>query len=150
MRRAHIVLLCEDKQQDVLVRRVIKKLRPKDHVRTVPMPCGRGSGEQFVRNQFPRELKAQRTKAVASVLVVVVDGDAVGIEGRHQQLNEACKAADVATRTDGDRVAIAVPARNIETWLCYLGGQDVTETEVYPPRSLETACADYRDAFRAG
>ncbi len=177
MRRAQVILLCEDKQQEVLIRRVLSKLRGKDLFRTVPMPCGRGSGEQFVRDNFPGELKAQRTKAVTSVLVVVIDGDNIGIEGRRRQLHESCAAADVDPPKRGDRVLIAIPTRNIETWLSYLGGEDVTETDIYQrlrrpgdcrphvdalvemcrtnqlrppaPSSLEAACIDYRNAFQA-
>ena len=177
MRRAQVILLCEDKQQQVLVRRLLGKLRDKDLVRTVPMQPGQGSGEQFVRDNFPGELKAQRTNAVTSVLVVVIDGDNIGIERRRRQLHESCTAADVEPPKPDDRVLIAVPTRNIETWLSYLGGEDVTETDVYPrlrrsgdcqphvnalaqmcrtnrlrtpaPSSLEAACTDYRTVFRA-
>lgn len=177
MRPAQVILLCEDKQQQVLIGRVLGKLRDKDFVRRLPMPCGQGSGEQFVRERFPIELKAQRTKAVTSVLVAVVDGDTIGIDERRRQLYEACTDADVDPPRPGDRVLIAIPTRNIETWLSYLGGEGVTETKLYPklrkpgdcrthvdalvemcrtnrlrpmaPSSLEAACTDYRNIFRA-
>ncbi len=149
MRRAQVILLCEDKQQEVFVRRVIRKLRGKDVVRTVPMPCGRGSGEPFVRDHFPSELRAQRMKAVTSVLVVVIDGDKIGIDGRRRQLDEACTAADVNPRRDGDRVLIAIPTRNIETWLSYLAGEDTTETDTYRRLPRPGDCRPHIDALGA-
>ncbi len=177
MRRAQVVLLCEDKQQEILIRRVIHKLRPDDVIRTVPMPCGRGSGEQFVRERFPAELRAQRMRAASSILVVVTDSDRVGINQRRRQFDEACQSVEVPTRGTADRVVVAIPARNIETWLSYLAGDEVNETDTYPrlprpgdcwqqvhaleqmcrrsvlrepaPQALEEACTEYQSAFQA-
>lgn len=37
-------------------------------------------------------------------------------------------------RRDGERIAVLVPTWNIETWLVWLGGSDVDESEKDPPK----------------
>lgn len=78
-------------------------------------------------------------------------------------------------RNSNDKVAVFVPMRNVETWLAYLNGDPVNETDSYPrlererdcrkqadalvqmcdkgklnspaPTSLEAACREYRNVF---
>ena len=53
-----ITLLCEDLQTDVFVRRFLKhrNFRGRD-IRTLPLPGGRQSGEQWVRERYPTALQ---------------------------------------------------------------------------------------------
>jgi len=70
-----IVLLCEDKQTDSFVRRFLKHRNFKYRdIRTVSLSAGSGSGEQRVREQYPRQLKAIRQRKQA-YLIVVIDAD---------------------------------------------------------------------------
>ena len=131
VRRAQIVLLCEDKQQEVFVRRFLKP-RTNHPIRAVSAPRGEGSGEQFVREQYPTELRALRAATVNAVLVVMIDGDAAGLAGRTGQLRESCVQFGIPPQRDGDRVVVLIPQRNIETWLAYLDGTTVDETTRYP------------------
>lgn len=175
VRRARIVLLCEDKQQEVFVRRFLKP-RTNHPIRVVSAPPGEGSGEQFVREQYPRELRALRAATVNAVLVVMIDGDATGLTGRKRQLRESCAQFGIPPRRDGDRVVVLIPQRSIETWLAYLDGTTVDETTGYrrlerprdckrhvlalsemcrhgelrapAPPTLTAACEAYRDVFR--
>jgi hypothetical protein len=109
--------------------------------------------------------------------VVVVDGDDKGVERRLNELAGACQTENIAPRQNDDRVVIAVPTWNIETWLAYLSGSDVDESRPdYPrlgrqrdcqphvdrltemcrqgalrppaPLSLEAACAEYRSRLQ--
>ena len=52
----NITLLCEDLQTEVFVRRFLKhrNFRSRD-IRTLPLPGGRQSGEQWVRERYPTE-----------------------------------------------------------------------------------------------
>ncbi len=70
-----IVLLCEDSQTNSFVRRFLRR-RGFDHrdITTLPLPGGSGSGEQWVRERYPDQLRAIRGKQ-AAYLIVVTDAD---------------------------------------------------------------------------
>jgi len=127
-----IVILCEDDQQENLARAYLKS-RGRRPFRVVKSPDGSGSAEQFVIQRFPGELEARRRDTVNRSLAVFLDADSAGVARRHSQLDQACDAQNVDRRTPDDRVGVFVPARNIETWLRYLEGQQVTEQRDYSP-----------------
>ena len=138
-----ITLLCEDSQTDAFVRRFLKhrNFRGRD-IHTVSLPSGRQSGEQWVREQYPKELGAIRGRQGA-YLVVVTDADAYSTEARRTQLDAACDMEQVPRREDGDPVLMIVPRRNIETWLAYLGGTAVDEFKRYPRLRREGDCVTH-------
>lgn len=136
-RNVQLVLLCEDRQHEAFARRFLDKAGwPTRRLRVEIAPPGRGSAEQFVREQFPKELSAYRGNRhrVAQGLVVVMDGDDRGPQARLTELFRACEAASVEPRQNDDRVAIVVPTWNIETWLAYLTGETVDEGKKDYPR----------------
>ena len=175
MKPAQVIVLCEDKQQQVFVRRFVKS-KTNHPIRVISPPPGGGSGEQFVREQDHRQLRALRAATVSAILIVMIDGDAAGMVGRLRRLDESCRLSRITPRTDADRVVLLVPERNIETWLAYLSGTTVEEAANYPklekpshwrehiraladmcdgrqlrqsaPRSLVTACDEYRSVYR--
>ena len=136
-----IVLLCEDSQTDSFVRRFLKRRNfgARD-IRTLVLPAGSGSGEQWVRERYPSELRAIRGKKGA-YLIVVTDADVDTTATRRTRLDEECVQRNVPVRTDDDPVIVAVPRRNIETWLAYLDGNEVDETVTYPRLKRERECA---------
>lgn len=140
-RQVHVVVLCEGLQDATFAFRLLKRLGwNARQLRIKQAPAGAGSGEQYVRDRFPHELEMIRRDSVRRALIVVVDGDAGGPDGRLRQLNGACEAAGVATRRAHDRVAVLVPTRNIETWFHYLDGNDVDETVEYPRLPRQRDC----------
>lgn len=173
-RRVQLVLICEDSQHEAFVRRFLGDMGwDKRGMRVMKAPGGRGAGEQFVREQFPVELNVQRSRPVNQAVVVMIDGDKQGVVARLSQLDQACADSGISKRTSQERVAVFIPTWNIETWLAYLDGSQVTEGRSnYPrlerprdcqrhvdelvrmckarklrepaPPSLETACAEYR------
>ena len=66
MKPAQLIVLCEDEQQGVFVRRFLKP-RTNHPIRTMWQPAGEGSGEQFVREEYPRQLRALRASTVNAV-----------------------------------------------------------------------------------
>jgi hypothetical protein len=60
-----------------------------------------------------------------------------------RQIEDAAVQCGQDRRRPGERVAIFVPARNIETWLAYLGGQTVNENDTYPRLERERDCQRY-------
>ena len=147
MRRVGIVLLCEDLQHEVFIRRFLKKRRlVVDRV----AKCPGGSAEQFVRERCPLELQALRQRHASTVLIVVIDGDSEGVQRRRDSLAAACRAANVEDRTAADPVVIIVPTWNIETWLACLAGDSVDETKGdYPRLSRESDCQLQVEALAA-
>ncbi len=129
-----IVLLCEDTQTESFVRNFLKhrKFQGRD-INTCPLPEGSGAGEQWVRKQYPEELKLIRRRENA-YLIVVIDADTGTIDDRHRELEIACREKDISPR-DHERdsnVLHIIPRRNIETWLAYLkNDENVDESKDY-------------------
>lgn len=86
-----VILLCEDAQTDAFVRRFLKhrNFRGRD-VTTLPLPDGSRSGEQWVRERYPRQLQAIRQRQGAC-LIVVTDADVHSTEFRRAQLDAECE-----------------------------------------------------------
>lgn len=177
-RSTQVVLLCEDEQHEAFARRLLRGLGwDSRKIRVERSPSGRGSAEQYVRERFPRELQAMRSRHGKSAhLVVMIDGDSQGVARRRASLVAACRTKNVAPPSDADPVVISVPTWNIETWLAYLGGETIDESRgdyqrlprakdcrpmvrvlldmcregsLRPPypQSLEDTCIQYRRAF---
>ena len=141
-RRVQIVLLCEDSQHEAFARRFLKLNGWNTRsLRVEKAPQGRGAGEQFVRERFPTELSEQRRRQVAQALIVLVDGDAAGVEARLRALDESCRCKGVHVRSADEPVAVLVPTRSIETWFVYLDGQTIDEEQSYPRLARERDCS---------
>ncbi|WP_419942087.1 hypothetical protein [Candidatus Palauibacter sp.] len=142
---ARIVLLCEDRQTDLFVRRFLghRNFRGRD-ITTCKLAAGGGFGEHLVRKQFPGQLKAIRGRQEA-FLVVVIDADTGTTAARRCQLSEECTKCGIAGPGAVDRVVVVVPRRNIETWFKYLGGDEVDETIRYPKLQRERDCRPHAD-----
>ena len=150
-RNVRVVMLCEDSQHETFIRQFLKARFNIRDLRVEKAPQGRGSGEQFVRERFPVELKALRSKGAERVyLIVMTDGDDQGVAGRMSLLKAACENAGVAPLRVADRVLICVPTWNIETWLAYLRGEIVDESRGdYRKYTRESECATEVEALVA-
>jgi hypothetical protein len=142
-RRAQIVLLCEDLQQEVFIRRFLSGMGWNTRsIRSVISPAAKGAGEQWVRNTFPLELRVyrQRMHRAASGLIVAIDADTKGVQDRYDELKVACRAHQVDFMQNDEAVALVIPKRNIETWIHHLNGHMVDEEKVYPKLEREREC----------
>lgn len=122
--------MCEDSQHEAFGYRFLKQVglvRDRYQVRVERSPSGRGAADQFVEQQYVTELAAFRATHVATTLVVLTDGDAVGVDERMRRLDKACTQRGVEPRSSAENVAVFVPTWNIETWLAYLDGETVDE-----------------------
>lgn len=143
-RRVQTVMLCEDIQQEVFLYRLLKHMGRGDQ-RTITVKRsakGKGSAEQYVREQFPKEVQAFRSKSsyLNLCLIVMVDADIVSIGERIGQLEESLEEAGQDRRTAEERILILVPKRNIETWIRYLDGEIWDETTEYAKLCNERDC----------
>ena len=155
-----IVLLCEDKNTATFVRKFLRHRNFKEHDFTIlAFAAGKGSGEQRVKKEYPKQLKhirEARRKGRNAYLIVVIDADTGTIEDRHNDLKEACTdPSRLARGKDKDIPAIPpisprnektdknvlhiIPRRNIETWFAYLDNQNVDESTDY--KNKIEACA---------
>ena len=127
-----VTLLYEDKQTESFARRFLSH-RGFSHrdILVLPIPHGEQSGEQWVRCQYPRQLKAIRSRQQA-FLVIITDADNLRVKARKDRLNQECVKQEMQVRTPEDPVIMAIPRRNIETWLAYLDGTEVDERTTYP------------------
>jgi hypothetical protein len=181
IRRVRIVLLCEDSQHEAFVRRFLEGMGWNTReIRVERSPSAKGSAEQWVRERFPHELKVyrQRKQLAASALIAMIDADKKEkeVQDRINEFEFECKSKGIPFRTESEAVAIAVPKRNIETWIHYLNGQQVDEENEYQkldrkrscqsavnrlveyckttgltaeaPSSLAAACEEYRNKIR--
>jgi len=142
-RRVKITLLCEDSQHESFVRRFLKGMGWNTReIRVEKSPAATGSAEQWVRETFPKELEIYRNRShkAATGLIAVIDADTMEVLERMNEFKAICSTQNVSFRTENDAVAIVVPKRNIETWIYYLNGQQVTEENSYPKLSKEREC----------
>jgi hypothetical protein len=131
---AEYVILCEDRLQAVFVRTYLTA-RGIDRNRIVTRfaPRGKGSGEQFVRDQYALQVAAHRIAAArrSAVLIVVIDADKATVRNRLSQLDRVLDAGGHRRRADDERIGIFVPKRSIETWIRFAAGKDTDEASSY-------------------
>src|SRR4028119_110846 len=132
-RRVQIVILCEDRQQEVFARYFLKKRGFTGRFRANICPESSQSGEQYVRTHYPEEVKAYRQKRnqVSVGLVVLIDADTGTLEARLDELASVLDEDAQEKRRSNEAIAIFVPKRNIETWIHYLQGETVNEEDAY-------------------
>ena len=142
----NVVILCKDRQQEAFARRFLAQAGRGLRVQRVEVsPKGRGSGEQFVRARFAKELAYYRSRQhrVEQALIVMIDADLHTLAERIKQVEDAAVEGGQDVRKAGERVAVFVPARNIETWIAYLDGQTVNEDDPYPRLHRERDCQSH-------
>lgn len=136
-----VVLLCEDMQLATFIRRFLKRRGWQAHeIREEISPPGQGSGEQWVRESFPKQLAAARARGRGTILVVGTDADTMSVAERIATLDRACREENVPARSSAEPVLMVVPKRNIETWFAYLRGGETNEGDVYPRYPNESDC----------
>ncbi|QSV63644.1 MAG: hypothetical protein HEQ26_13675 [Dolichospermum sp. DL01] len=144
-RRLQITILCEDKQQEIFARHFLKKRGFTGNIK--PKICLEGAGEQFVRDNYSKEVKAYRSKNYLSgMLIVLIDADKKTVEERLKQLDDALIENAQELRQPHEKIAIFVPKRNIETWIHYLQGTNVDEQAEKPYPKFdknESICKPY-------
>ena len=136
-RIARVIVLVEDKQQRTFVSRLLQELGYSIHkLKLLPIPAGEGSGEQYVREQYPLQVKEMRPRARYQdvALVVAIDADAGTVADRQKHLSDELESSNIPARTLAEKIIHLVPRRNIESWIAYLLDTAVAidETMNYP------------------
>lgn len=142
-KKGQYFILCEDKQTQCfmwyfLVAHHINSRK----IRCLPLPLS-GCGEQYVRENYPKELKKIRSKNFNNIILFVcLDADVYTVSDREQELDAECKRQNILCRSDTEPVAFFVPKRNIETWIQWLADKSaINEIDEYPhKRRKEAEC----------
>jgi hypothetical protein len=137
-RIANIVVLVEDIEQQNLIFRFLERCNPTISYRTCRFERAAkrsgGSGEQFVRKQYPTEVKEHRRrigKGTSALLVIMVDADMETTQHRAKQLADALETASMERRDDNEAIVILIPKRHVETWIRALLANTVDEQTDY-------------------
>ena len=155
-RGVRVIILGEDHRQVSFVRRVLMLLGfDRRNLFARPVPDGKGAGECWVRNDYPKQVALQRSKGSYQQglsLVVSIDADKKSIGERRQQLDKAVKDNQMDKRGKDEPIAIWTPNRNIETWFKYFAGEDVDEETDYKLKvkkpNLKQAAEGFVGEFR--
>jgi hypothetical protein len=139
-RVSQFILLCEDEAQERLTKAYLKKCglaSQSPYVKSlVASREQRGGNDGWVLDRFPKELKAcrQRHKAKANtLLIVLIDADNHSVEDRRRQLYDRVVSSGLDEFGASEPAVILIPKRHIETWICALVGNTVTEEEDCKP-----------------
>jgi hypothetical protein len=125
-------VLAEDRRQQTFARRYLEQINyfPRQ-IQLEPLPGNRGSGEQWVRMRYAKNVEAYRSRAARAetALVVVIDADTGPMSRRIEQLHEIITEAGFYALRANEKIIHLIPKRNIETWILCLNGHNVNETD---------------------
>lgn len=111
-------LLCEDVEQEQLFRPILVRLFRRVYVE----PRRNNGGFTFVLARLAdavRYLRRRHDEAVG--LLVVIDADEAGFHQRHEDIRKTIREAGLDEKSL-NRMAVCIPARNVETWELWLCG----------------------------
>jgi hypothetical protein len=132
-----VIVLAEDERHQRFIRFYLKqKNYGGREIRFEPLPSGRGCGEQWVRENYAKQVQAFRARSAkaGTALIVAIDADTRTVDDRLRQLEQSLDSDRAARRADEERIVHLVPRRNIETWILCLSGEQVVEATDYKRR----------------
>ena len=137
--------MCEDRQQEVFARTFLENCGITAYRVNITRP-GYGSGEQYVRENYPEEVRLFRGKFPAqpnTCLVVLIDADVLEVTECLNKLKMALRKSGMSERMPKERIAVFIPKRNIETWIHFLMGESVNEEEEFRKNKKESICKPF-------
>lgn len=140
-RVANIIVLCEDQEQQNLIRRYLGCLNLKNLSQKNPRylsTLGKdGCGSQYVRKQFPKQVAMCRGtlgKKTKCLLIVMTDADNLTVKSREQTLYGELKSVNLTAVTNDEPIVILIPKWQIETWIKCLLGIPMREDDQFSDR----------------
>jgi hypothetical protein len=140
-----VTILCEDIDQERFIREYLICRGLDDRkIKDFGNPKGRviKNNNALILKHYPDIIKSHRRRKYRNIAVVVMidaDEDSVSDKMRslHKKLDEAAGNLNKDTRLPNEKVAIFVPARNIETWFYYImEGQECNENTDYKDKKM--------------
>lgn len=118
-RYTKVVILCEDRQQEVFARHFLVNCGINQRrIRVKHSPTGRGSAEQHVRQRYPVEVREYRRRRnqLYIGLVVVIDADTRSVADRFNELENELIRISPPGRQPDERIGIFVPKQQFPLW----------------------------------
>jgi len=141
-----VTILCEDIDQERFIREYLICRGLEDHkIKDFGNPKGREikNNNASIIEHYPDIIKSyrKRRKYKNIAVVVMIDADKDSFYDRIRSLNialdETAGNLNKDPRLPDEKVAIFVPARNIETWFYYImEGQGCNETNDYKDKKM--------------
>lgn len=122
-----IIVLCEDKAHEVFAKRFLKRwgVKPRAiRVRRYPAE-GKGSGKKHVEDHISVEVDLLRSRQASTILLLIQDADELSVD----QVKANLDAKLPSPRDDNEPIAYIIPKWHIQTWMAYLDGKSVDETD---------------------
>ena len=138
--KIEVVILCEDIAHERFIRQYLIECGFEDRkIKDFGNPKGRkiNNNNHFVLKHYASLVKSYRRKNFQNrAVVVMIDGDECSIEERIRAFNVALDEQEGKLNKDlrlpKEKIAIFVPARNIETWFYYINfDRDCDESTDY-------------------
>ena len=143
-----VTILCEDIDQERFIREYLICCGLDDRkIRDFNNPKGKTikNNNALILKHYPELIKSYRSRKYRNIAVVVmIDADEDSLEERMRCLNialdETAGNLNKDPRLPNEKVAIFVPARNIETWFYYINshmsGQECNELTDYKDKKM--------------
>lgn len=128
MARVEIVFLHEDTQHQSFGTAFLNQIKTMRRIE----PVRKGSRALLVQD-FPRQVKAVRSRGGAAALVVLIDADRDSVDKVWNILNDRLKQEGMSVISSSDLIFIASPKWRIENWIEYLR-TGATNEELQGPR----------------
>lgn len=141
---SQIVILCEDRAHELFAKRFLTKVWKVKHraIRVLPYPNGIGSGKKYVKDTLSREVEALRRRRASTILVVLQDADEFTVDRIKSGLDSELRSP----RGDDEPIVYIIPRWHIQTWLAYLDGRNVDETNKELYQSAYGKISESKDA----
>ena len=148
LKMTKVTILCEDLDQERFIRKylICRGLSSRD-ITCFPKTTGMKveNNNALILKYYPQILKSYRSRKNSQdiAVIVMIDADDKTIDERIRSLNIAVNKEEGERNKDmrlpNEKIAIFVPARNIETWFSYINGnQDCNEQDDYKNKTLNT------------
>jgi hypothetical protein len=140
-----VTILCEDIDQERFIREYLICRGLDDRkIKDFGNPKGKTikNNNALILKHYPDIIKSHRRRKYRNIAVVVMidaDEDSVSDKMRslHKKIDEAAGNLNKDTRLPNEKVAIFVPARNMETWFYYImEGQECNEITDYKDKKM--------------
>lgn len=143
-----VTILCEDIDQERFIREYLICCGLDDRkIKDFGNPKGKTikNNNALILKHYPELIKSYRSRNYRNIAVVVmIDADEDSLDDRMRSLNialdETAGNLNKDLRLPNEKVAIFVPARNIETWFYYINshmsGQECNELDDYKDKTM--------------
>jgi hypothetical protein len=143
-RAASVIILAEDQEQQNLARRYLLRVdaRYQRRLRLLPLPGRQQSGSQYVREQFPKQVRECRrriSRGASCLLIVLTDADERTTREREETLEKVLSGYGQARIGSKERIVVLIPKWQIETWIKCLLGKRVSEDDKTTDQPAVTA-----------